>query len=205
MAYIFEKIKIKHKGLKTILVTSSILMLGACATTEEFNSGFTNVTPQFATILNDNITIRSADNSWSMKAGGDPFRPEIVNTGGPLTLSRGKKFSVADFEKHSGNYYDVLLDIDGEKKPFYGRLRFNEVPSTANNTNTRAWRIRIPDSYIERAKGGVVSHVYGSVPFKGRLKNDYVDTGDWLVDISYPLREREMAGWILWFSDYPLE
>ena len=207
MSYQLLKLNTNIKRFRKICISMLAVGVTACSTTAEFNKGYTNVTPKFATMLNDNVTIRSAEGEWVLKAGGDALRPEKVNDGGWLTSSlRGKKTDLSDYTKLAEESYDVLIDIDGERKPFYGKLSFSTVPSTASSTDQRAWRIRIPDSYIQQAKGGVVSHIYGTVGYTGRQINDKVDQGgDWSSDIVYPLKKRESTGWILWFSDYPLE
>ena len=185
----------------------------ACTTYETYQSDFRYITPQFATLLNDNMTIRAADGSWELSSDDKPFKPARVHNGFLLThYARSKKpIDRTDYREslNMGSedeipHYDVLIDVEGIRRPFYGILAFMSVADTTNQTTQRVWRLSIPDHYIQNAKGGVVSYVYGRVTYKGKHSADqkYDSSMDHYY---YPSVDRGAINWILYLSDYPLK
>lgn len=188
-------------------------LMVACTTYEPFQRDYGYVTPQFATLLNDGVTIRAADGSWELSSDSKPFQPVRVYRHTRLTHhpKTQKPFDFADYRAVLGigtedeiPHYDVLIDVEGEPQPFYGILAFMTVTDTTDQTSQRVWRLSIPDRYIQSAKGGVVSYVHGRFTYKGNNPADqkYDSSMDRYY---YPSVERGALNWILYLSDYPLK
>lgn len=164
--------------LKFVLFIS--ILLSGCAAQQV-------VSPQFASLSDENITIRAKDNSWSFRSGKTFVPPKVDN------LSKHAAIPTANLEKDLSIYkksilkksmMDVIVEV-GKKERFYGKIVFFDVYEKATSSSVkRMWSVSVPETYLNIARSGNVALLYQPYSAK-QVRGDRVS-------------------WALWFSKLPL-
>lgn len=166
----WETHRIRYPFL-SLLVAATVL---GCATTTPRPVGYARtVTPQFATLVNADVTIASAGGRWEIRAG-ERSRPGVYDFGGGV-ITQG----VDGFESVVGHSGAHEVTIKRGEETFRGILVLLKVHPTAPPAARNRWAIEIPGQYFSAARNGGVSYVRGT----------YTHGGD------------SLSSWMLWFSD----
>jgi len=163
--------------LSAIILTS--LLFAGCAVQNKVITKAQLATPK--------ITITAVDGSFSIK-NGEVFKPSFSSKTSDFSL-QNKNENVIDLydvaiEKYGAKKVKVLVGEEDSSSEFQGILLFSNVFDDGFGPGSRSYQIKVPDMYIEAARGGKVSVVYETYPRKAGK------TG---------------KGWVLWISDLPFE
>ncbi|MEP7322839.1 MAG: hypothetical protein ABI761_13010 [Saprospiraceae bacterium] len=112
-------------------------------------------------------------------------------------VNPSKDFSKA-FKNSKG--YKVIIDRihKNGKETFYGILEFNKIyEKCSGDPSARSYFIRIPDLYLNNARGGNLSVVYEYYECAPR-------EGDKTVR-DYTTKKSRYTSWVLWISDITFE
>ncbi len=141
-----------------------------------------------AEILTPGVTIRAQDGSFQFVAGR-PF-PTPWNTSNCPMEPRANNWNLVGDEGKRVTVYHPA-----SPKPLHGLLVFCPIPPASSQPGGRSHGIQIPDSYVDRAAGGLVSVVYSDVNHHWT----YLDSeGKKQTADSWPT-------WILWLGDRPFQ
>ncbi len=157
-----------------------VLCLAGCAS---WFPEVRDVTPQYATLVNRDVTISALSGSWELTAGArirplpydmralgmSTLEPDIVSANGYMhRLVRGR------LGVH-------LVSIRRGTDSYSGLLMFLMVNRDAIAAAQARWAVEIPEEYFASARNGGISYVRGT----------YTRAGS----------NERLTHWILWFSD----
>lgn len=178
--------------MASVVIINSTLFINGCETTPPPTSAFLSTAPKYAVLLTENVRIESVDGSWDMTYKNPTTPPKIfetsrrnassqVNNALPYVSNfKGDYENISAFMKEKA--IDVLIHVDGRKKPLYGKIIFMTVRnSTPDVSAKRMWSVDIPSEYIRTADSGDMSVVYQ--PYK----HDSSSNGDvpsWVLHMS---------------------
>lgn len=163
----------------SLLFTLILLAFSGCSTTT-YNKPIST-----GTIDNPDIIITSVDKSFTLQGEfTTPFQSSTrYNSLQMDDKSLPKAYKAA---LHHGAVH-VRVKVPSLEKELYGVLAFDKADQDGMGPGVKAYKIIIPQAYIDATKGGKISVVYEYY----KLKNDgVIDVGD--------IKERS---WILWISD----
>ena len=148
--------------------------------------------PGFVTMLTDGVTIHGEEGGWAI-TGSDPAKPPFK--GRFLWLDPTSDGTIDRYQHalDQGAARRVRVSYPGGKRPLYGVLALCPIDDSTTETSVkRAYRIEVPASYVQQARGAMISVVYQPYKLSG-------GGGLWGKSAGGGSR----ASWILWLSDAP--
>jgi hypothetical protein len=156
------------------------------------------IRPKYVSMLTDGVVIRDEAGAWEIQ-GADPAAPPFYS----------KAFSWDPTGEGTIDRFDqalkwgaqrVLVEYPGLEKPLYGVLAICPIdPDTKESSAKRAYRMAVPASYVQQARGARISVVYQpyKMPWGQRERAVAMKQGRAAESGS------NKVSWILWMSDAP--
>jgi hypothetical protein len=160
--------------------------------------------PGFVAMLTDGVTIYGEQEGWAI-TGSDPAPPPFTGRFLPFDPTQDGTIDWYQRAIDHGGAQRVHVAYPGLKRPLYGVLALCPIDdSTTESSVKRAYRIEVPASYVQQARGAMISVVYQ--PYKIRSGGG---SGGVFAIFAVGKTEGEASGgpsrasWILWLSDAP--
>jgi hypothetical protein len=147
-------------------------------------SSHPTLTPQYASMSSNSITIEAKDGSWefsSTKPFTPPFMKDIAKVNPPKVVIVQRNMTLYNHANYKEHVKDVIVNVNGEK--FEGKMLFSKVYKKAGSASAkRKWTVSVPETYLAIARTGNVAVLYQP----------------------YSYNKQDWASWVLWISKLPL-
>ncbi|MHC5022030.1 MAG: hypothetical protein ACYTGX_18375 [Planctomycetota bacterium] len=162
----------------------------------------TYVKPKYVSMLTDGVAIHDEAGAWTI-TGSDPVAPPFYSEAFNWDPAEGGTIDRFDDALLMGAR-KVKVEYPGLEKPLYGVLAICPInESTTESSAKRAYRMAVPESYVQQARGARISVVYQPYKIVVTERPGGLFIFGALAKAAEQKSSHNRVSWILWMSDAP--